>query len=303
MCLKVLNGLCSIRELNATYIVLIPKVKSPKKVSDFRPISLCNVVYKIITKTFANRLKVCLPDIISDEQSAFVPGRLITDNIIAAFETMHTINRKIGGKNGLMALKLDMSKAYDRVEWSFLQAIMVRLGFSNHWIMHIMDCVSTAHFAFLLNGEPVGDVVPSCGLRQECPLSPYLFLLCAEGLSSLIRKAQCDCFMLGVSCVRGAPRISHLFFADDSIIFGRDDLDCCQLIKDILAKNERASGQVINLQKSAISFSPNLSIERKHMITDCLGLLTGGAHDIFLGLPSFVGWDKRRIFDYIREKV
>ena len=302
-CLKVLNGHCSIRELNATYIVLIPKIKFPKKVSDYRPISLCNVVYKIITKTFANRLKVYLPDIISDEQSAFVPGRLITDNIIVAFETLHTINRKIGGRKGLMALKLDMSKAYDRVEWSFLQAIMVRLGFSDHWIMRIMDCVSTAHFAFLLNGEPVGKVIPSRGLRQGCPLSPYLFLLCAEGLSSLIRKAQHDRSLLGVSCVRGAPRISHLFFADDSIVFGRAEVDCCQLIKDILAKYERASGQVINLQKSAISFSPNTSVERKEMVSGCLGVPLGGSHDSYLGLPSFVGRNKRRVLDRVREKV
>ena len=90
---------------------------------------------------------------------------------------------------------------------------------------------------------------------------------------------------------------------DNSIIFGKADLDCCQLIKDILAKYERASGQVINLQKSVINFSPNLSIERKDMIMECLGLPSGGAHDTYLGLLSFVGRDKRRIFDQIREKV
>lgn len=128
VCLQILNGDRSVRALNATHIVLIAKVKVPKKVSDFRPISLCNVIYKIIAKTLANRLKVHLLEIISDEQSAFVPGRLITDNIIVAYETMHAIRRKTDGKKGLMALKLDMSKAYDRVEWDFLQVIMLKLG-------------------------------------------------------------------------------------------------------------------------------------------------------------------------------
>lgn len=123
VCLEVLNGQRSIRLLNAIYIVLIPKIKSPKEVSNFRPVSLC--VYEIITKTIANRLTGYLSDIISAEQSAFVPGRLITDNVMVAFELMHTIRRKMGGKQGLMALKLDISKAYDVVKWSFLEAIQI----------------------------------------------------------------------------------------------------------------------------------------------------------------------------------
>ena len=110
--------------LNETFICLIPKVKSPQKITEFHPISLCNVSYKIISKVLANRLKKILADVINESQSAFVAERQITDNVLVAFETMHCINGKRKGKEALMALKFDMSKAYDMVEWWYLEVIM-----------------------------------------------------------------------------------------------------------------------------------------------------------------------------------
>lgn len=132
---------------NDTVIALIPKVQKPEKVTDLRPISLCNVVYKLISKILANRLKVILPEIITPTQSAFVPGRLISDNIIIAYELTHyMLNKRRGGK-GYAAIKLDMSKAYDRVEWSFLSQMMQKLGFCSDWIQLIMKCVPLSHTA------------------------------------------------------------------------------------------------------------------------------------------------------------
>lgn len=127
-CLQFLNGEKSLRHINKTFIALIPKINNPKPMKDFRPISLCSVLYKIISKSLANRLKVVLNNIISPSQSVSVPGRLITDNAILGFECIHVVKNKRQGKDGVVALKLDMSKAHDRVEWIYIWKIMGKLG-------------------------------------------------------------------------------------------------------------------------------------------------------------------------------
>ena len=123
----------SLSDINNTYITMVPKVKMSNRMKDFYPISLSNVAYKLVSKVLANRLKTVLPQIISKNQSVFLFERLITDKVLIAFELMHYVDHKKSGKDGYMAVKLDISKAYDKVEWEFIEKVMRRMGFHEKW--------------------------------------------------------------------------------------------------------------------------------------------------------------------------
>lgn len=207
---------CLNAQLQNTNIALIPKKPSPEFMTDIQPISLCNVLYKVISKVLANRLKMVIDSLISEAQSAFIPGRLITDNIMIAFEIMHFMKRKTQGKEGWMALKLDMSKAYDRVEWSYMEAMLLRMGFDNHVVHLFMSCLNSVKYSIAHAGRNFGLIIPERGLRQGDPLSSYLFLICMEGLSSLLQDFERKRLIAGIKVARMAPSISHMFFADDS---------------------------------------------------------------------------------------
>ena len=301
--LSVLKSGYMLRKANHSHIVLIPKKQNPQLMSDYRPISLSNVVYKILSKVLANRLKRVLPNIISEFQSAFVPGRQITNNVAVAFELMHALRSRRRGKLSQMAIKLDMSKAYDRVEWTFLERVMQQMGFASRWIHLMMACVRTTSYSVLLNGDPTGYIKPSRGIRQGDPLSPYLFLLCVEGLSALLRQAGREQRVNGVSICRGGPKISHLLFADDSLFFCDASTENCSRLLGVLSTYERASGQVINRDKTALFFSRNTPDHKRDTIQQLWGVRGSVNFERYLGLPVLVGKSKQQTFNGLKERL
>ncbi|XP_048630790.1 uncharacterized protein LOC125604440 [Brassica napus] len=239
--------------INETHICLIPKIENPITIKDYRPISLANVAYKIISKILAERLKPWLHNIITENQSAFIPGRLITDNVLISHELMHSLHTK-NLKNKFMALKLDIAKAFDKVEWSFIDLVMEKMGFCRQWRDWIMKCISTVSYSVLINGEPSRTIKPQRGLRQGDPISPYLYIICTEGLSRLIKQNIQEKKIHGFQASRSGPPISHLLFADDSLLFCKATEEEAINISKILKTYQKASGQEVNYNKSAISF-------------------------------------------------
>lgn len=290
-------------DCNQTNIVLIPKKKSPLSPADYRPISLCNVYYKIISKTLANRMKGALAEIISPNQSAFVPGRLIFDNTMVAYETVHTMRKKSQRRKGYMAIKLDMSKAYDRVEWLYLEGMMRTQGFPERWIHLVMRCVSTVSYSILINGRRSGTIKPTRGIRQGCPLSPYLFLICGEGLSSLLNEAEDKGRLRGIKAARYSPSVNHLLFADDSLVFCEANSDDARTVSNILKQYEAASGQKVNTEKSGTLFSPNMDEQVRNSISNILGIVQVFSCEKYLGLPLYVGKEKKKEFRVLKERI
>lgn len=219
--LSILNGESMLSSLNFTHIVLISKVNNPKYVIDFRPISLCNVIYKLVSKVLDNRLKLILLHIISHYQSGFILWRLIIDNILIAYKLLHTMKNNCRGRKGTMVIKLDMSKIYDRVELSYIEAIMNTMSFNANWIRLIINCVTTIHYSILVNGRSGKTITPTRGMRQSDPISPYLFLICAKELSAVVNRAEVRGQIKGMAVTRGGASVNHLLFADDCVLFFR----------------------------------------------------------------------------------
>lgn len=248
-------------------------------------------------------MKPLLQHIVSQHPNAFVQRRQISDNIMLATELSHFLFRRRRGKKGFLSWKLNISKAYDRIEWGYLENVMLRLGFCRRWVDLIMTCVSIVSYAFLIHGVPKWYLYPLRGLRQGDPLSPYLFLLCTEGLSALIEKKQRDGHIQGISICSGAPPINHFLFTNDNFLFARVTPEECRQIMLILHKYEIAWGQKINLQKSEVSFSRNIKRNVQNSLTGQLRVNRVERHDRYLGLPPLAGRNKGQCFNFIKEHL
>jgi hypothetical protein len=222
---------------------------------------------------------------------------------MAAIEIIHYMKAKTRGKKGEVALKLDISKAYDRIDWEYLKDMMAKMGFCQKWIRWIMLCVETVDYSIIVNGHMVGPVVPGRGLRQGDPLSPYLFIICAEGLSALIRQAENRGELHGIKICRKAPIISHLLFADDCFLFFKATSNEASVLKNILSVYEAASGQAINLQKSEFYCSRNVPAEAREAIANQLGVSQVLGTGKYLGLPSMIGRSKKSTFKFIKDRI
>ncbi|XP_028945660.1 uncharacterized protein [Malus domestica] len=266
-----MQGVGNSRSINSTYLVLIPKVPTPELVSQYRPISLCNFSFKILSKVLANRLQPLLPLLISPMQNVFIADRQIQENLGLAHELFHFLKLRKTKQKFEMCVKLDMQKAYDRVEWDFLEAVLLKLGFSRDWTNLVMNCVRTVKFAILLNGQPGKWFSPSRGIRQGDPLSPYLFLMVSDVLSRMIQRGVDDMRLNGIHMNPRGPCISHLFFADDTLICLQATQRNGENIMHILNQYCLASGQMMNLQKSSVYFGRNTPAQVRSQLGSLLG--------------------------------
>ena len=276
--------------------MLNPKIKNPTKITQLYPISLSNVISRIASKVLANRLRYLFPKIISENQSVFMSECLITDNVLVAFETMHHIIQKRIGKVGEMAIKLDISKTYDRVEWGCLEKIMLKMGFHVKWVDIMMRCICSISYSIKINGRPWGHITPTQGLHQGDHLSPYLFFICAEGLLAMLKKAVVDGQIKRVAACSRGLEISHLFFINDSLIFCWATREDYSSLENTLKAYEIALGQQLNREKTVLFFSSNTPQDIQDDIKQMFGLEVIHQHETYLGLPSLIGKSKSNTF-------
>ncbi|KAG7579308.1 Reverse transcriptase domain [Arabidopsis thaliana x Arabidopsis arenosa] len=289
--------------VNSTILALIPKKLEVKEMKDYRPISCCNVIYKVISKILANRLKKLLPSFIAGNQSAFVQDRLLIENLLLATELVKDYHKD--SISGRCAIKIDISKAFDSVQWSFLQNVLAAMDFPPEFVHWIMLCITTASFSVQVNGELAGFFQSSRGLRQGCSLSPYLFVICMDVLSRMLDKAAAarqfgyhpKCKTLG---------LTHLSFADDIMVLSDGKVRSIEGIVTVFDEFAKKSGLRISMEKSTIYMAGQLNTTHQE-IQDQFHFEVGSLPVRYLGLPlltkRLTATDFSPLIEQIKRKI
>jgi hypothetical protein len=266
----------------------------------FRPIAMANFKFKIISKVLADRLATIMPNLISKEQRGFVAGRNIRDCICLTSEAINLLDKKSFGGN--IALKIDISKAFDTLDWSFLLKVLKQFGFSTTFCNWIQAILSSAYLSISINGSQHGFFNCKRGVRQGDPLSPLLFCLAEEVLSRGISKLVVDGNMELIKGSRNSLVPSHCLYANDIMVFCSGKLSCIQALKNLFVRYANCSGQIINAAKSTI-YSGGISQSRLNNIVNNIGFNVGSFPFNYLGVPIFKGKPKARFFNPIADKI
>ncbi|GAU51623.1 hypothetical protein TSUD_414500 [Trifolium subterraneum] len=275
------------KAITASFLTLIPKKDHPQHLSDYRPICLIGLLYKILSKLLACRLKKELGKLISPCQSAFLPGRQILDGVVVLNEVIDLAKRR---KDTCMLFKVDFERAYDTISWNYLERMMVKMGFAGQWIRWMRACVFNSSMSVLVNGSPTEDFKVEKGLRQGDPLSPFLFLIAAEGLTGMVNRAV-DIGKFAGYTMGGSIQFQILQFADDTVLLGEASWDNVRTIKAILRGFELVSGLKINFVKSKM-YGINVEANFLEAAASFLSCSVDSIPFKFLGIP--VGANPRR---------
>ncbi|KAL9667161.1 hypothetical protein QQ045_001510 [Rhodiola kirilowii] len=295
------SGLQLPTNISATALILIPKVSNATSISQLRPISLCNFLHKIIARIINSRLTSFLPMIVSEEQAGFIKDRSIHENLGLAHDMVHDLNTKSRGGNVL--IKLDMVKAYDKISWSFILAILRKLGFQETWCDLIYRCISNCWYTVRWGGSSYGFFKSYQGVPQCDPLSPSLFIIAMEGFSRSLNASVSRRTILPFNTNCRHVLITHLLYADDLLLFTngskRSISNLLQLIEDF----SKASGQSLNPSKSLIFFSKLIPPAQKTELLRITRFLEGTFPVFYLGSPLFNGMAKIEYFIYLIDRV
>ncbi|XP_074278479.1 uncharacterized protein LOC141602068 [Silene latifolia] len=286
-------------QINATVITLIPKIDRPVSVKHYRPISCCNVIYKVISKLLCSRLALVLPDLISKTQGAFVKGRSILENILICQDLIRQYSREKVSPRCLF--KLDLQTAYDSIEWIFVDQMLEALHFLEKFRRMIMICICTPSYTLNLNGAQFGYFPGRRGLRQGDPISPLIFCICMEYLSRIMEFATRKWYFSYHPMCKSL-KLTHLLFADDLLMFSKGDVQSIMLILRVLATFSGSSGLKVNASKSEVVYN-GVPDSLKLDIAQVSGFQEGKLPFKYLGIPIQPGRLTKADCNVLLEKI